>query len=109
MRTASAEEASQGFVQIIARMSIPMKVLSDRGTIFLSKLMANLCSMLGVDSIQTSPYRPQSNGVVERLHGSLKPMLAKAIDQGYDWVEFLPLALFALRNPIGQVLGTFAG
>ncbi len=47
---------------------------------------------------QTSPYRPQSNGVVERLHGTLKPMLAKAVDAGFDWVEFLPLALFALRQ-----------
>ncbi len=105
MRNASAEEASQGFVQIIARTSIPIKVFSDRGTIFLSKLMANLRSMLGVDSIQTSPYRPQSNGVVERLHGSLKPMLAKAIDQGYDRVEFLPLALFALRQILNRDLG----
>ncbi len=98
MRTASAEEAAQSFVQIIARTGIPLKVLSDRGTIFLSKLMTNVYSMLGIDSVQSSPYRPQSNGVVERLHGTLKPMLAKALDAGLDWVEFLPLALFAIRQ-----------
>ncbi len=84
MRTASAQEAAQCFVQIIARTGIPLKILSDRGTIFLSKLMENLCTLLGIDAIQSSPYRPQTNGVVERLHGTLKPMLAKAIEGGID-------------------------
>ncbi len=32
MRTASAEEAAQSFVQIIARNGIPLRVLSDRET-----------------------------------------------------------------------------
>ncbi len=76
MRTASTQEAAQCFLQIISRTSIPLKVLSDRGTIFLSKLMSNLCTVLGVDTIQSSPYRPQTNGVVERLHGTpLSPCL----------------------------------
>ncbi len=105
MRTASAEEAAQAFVQIIARTGIPLKVLSDRGTIFLSKLMTNTYAMLGIDSVQSSPYHPQSNGVVERLHGTLKPMLAKALDAGIDWVEFLPLALFAIRQIPNRDLG----
>lgn len=46
----------------------------------------------------TTPYHPQGNGVVEHFHGTLKPMLAKASQQGLDWVRFLPLALFALRQ-----------
>ncbi len=36
MRTASATEAAQCFVDIISRTGIPLKVLSDRGTIFLA-------------------------------------------------------------------------
>ncbi len=51
-----------------------------------------------MDSILTSPYRPQSNGIVERLHGTLKPMLAQAVDNGVDWATFLPMALFAIRQ-----------
>ncbi len=105
MRTASAQEAAQCFVQIIARTGIPLKVLSDRGTIFLSKLMENLCALMGIDTIHTSPYRPQSIGVVERLHGTLKPMLAKAVDNGIDWVDFLPMALFAIRQVPNRDLG----
>ncbi len=105
MRTASAKEAAQCFLDIIACTGIPLKVLSDRGSVFLSKLMRGLCETLGIDSIATSPYRPQSNRVVERFHGSLKPMLAKAVDSGVDWADFLPLALFAMR----QVPNRFTG
>ncbi len=105
MRTASASEAAQCFLEVISRTGIPLRVLSDRGTIFLSKLMTEVCDLLGIDKLATSPYRPQSNGVVERMHGSLKPMLSKAVDAGVDWVDFLPLALFALRQVPNRDLG----
>ncbi len=105
MRTASAAEAAQCFVEIISRTGIPLRVLSDRGTIFLSKLMSGVCDMLGIDAVATSPYRPQSNGMVERMHGSLKPMLSKAVEAGLDWVDFLPLALFALRQVPNRDVG----
>ncbi len=105
MHTASATEAAQCFVEIISRTGIPLRVLSDRGTIFLSKLMSGVCNMLGIDAVATSPYRPQSNGVVERMHGSLKPMLSKAVEAGLDWVDFLPLALFALRQVPNRDVG----
>ncbi len=104
MRTASATEAAQCFVEILSRTSIPLRVFSDRGTIFLSKLMSGVCDMLGIDAIATSPYLPQSNSVVERMHGSLKPMLSKA-EAGLDWVEFLPLALFTLRQVPNRDIG----
>jgi len=105
MRTASASEAAQCFIEVISRTGIPLRVLSDRGSIFLSKLMTEVCDLLGIDKLATSPYRPQSNGVVERMHGSLKPMLSKAVDAGVDWVDFLPLALFALRQVPNRDLG----
>ncbi len=105
MRTASATETAQCFLDVISRTGLPLRVLSDRGTIFLSKLMSGVCNMLGIDAIATSPYRPQSNGVIERMHGSLKPMLSKAVEAGLDWVEFFPLDLFALRQVPNRDVG----
>ena len=84
---------------------IPLKVLSDRGTIFLSRLTGNLCTILGIGTIYTSPCRPQSNGIVERFHGTLKPVLAKAVNEGIDWADFLPMALFAIRQVPNRNLG----
>ncbi len=72
---------------------------------FLGKVTKRLCEILGVDTIHTSPHRPQGNGVVERLHGTLKPMLAKAVDSGLDWSTFLPMALFAIRQVANRDTG----
>ena len=48
--------------------------------------------------IQTTPYRPVTNGVIERMHQTLGSVLRKASCQGLDWVQQLPFALFALRS-----------
>ncbi len=105
MRTASANEVAECFVDVISRTGIPLKVLSDRGSVFLGRVIGRVCEMLGIDQVVTSPYRPQSNGVVERMHGTLKPMLAKAIERDLDWSEFLPLALFAIRQVPNRDVG----
>ena len=60
--------------------------------------MTHLCHDLHIDKVRTAPYHPECNGVVERMHGTLGPMLTKASQMGLDWVRQLPFALFALRS-----------
>ncbi len=105
MKTGSASEVGDGLVSIFTRTSFPLEILSDRGSVFMGKVTKRLYEILGVDSIHTSPYRPQGNGIVERLHGTLKPMLAKAVNNGIDWVSFLPMALFAIRQVVNRDTG----
>ena len=69
--------------------------------------MSELCSILGVVKIRTTPYRPQSNGVVERLHGTLVPMIRKALKAKFDWVKQVPLALYAIRLASNSSTGIF--
>ena len=64
----------------------------------MSKAITKSCQLMGITHITTVPYRPQGNGVLERFHRTLKPLLAKAADNGFDWTEFIPLALSALRS-----------
>ncbi len=105
MRTGSASEVAKGLVSIFSRTGIPLRMLSDRGSVFLGNVTNRLCEIIGVDTIHTSPYWPLGNGVVERLHGTLKPMLAKAVDSGLDWSTFLPMALFAIRQVANRDTG----
>ncbi len=99
LRTVTAEAVSSGMVDIMCRTGIPSKLLTDRGTVFVvSRVCERTCEVLGVDRIQSAPYRPQSNGVLKRLHGTLKSMLSKAREIGVDWAKFLPLALYAIRQ-----------
>ncbi len=70
---------------------------SDQGSQFTGALMQSVCKMLEIESITTTPYHPQSNGAVERFHGTLVPMLRKAITKQLDWPKYLPMCLFAVR------------
>ena len=98
LRSITARVVATGMVEIFARTGIPLQLLSDQGSQFLSSLVGHLCRDLGIDQVRTAPYHPETNGVVERMHGTLKPMLRKASQLGLDWVSQLPFALFALRS-----------
>lgn len=77
---------------MFARHGLPRKILSDQGTRF---MMQGVCKRLGIESITTTPYHPQANGVVEQFHGTLVPMLRKAVAKQLDWPMQLPFCLFA--------------
>ena len=50
----------------------PQRLMSDQGTRFTSKVITAMCSLLGIEKIQTTPYHPQSNGSAERVHQMLQ-------------------------------------
>ena len=93
-----APHVAQALVQSFSRNGIPSKLLSDQGTQFMSNTVKELCKICGISQVHTVPYRPQGNGVLECLHGTLKPILAKAASDGLDWLTVLPLALSAVRS-----------
>lgn len=80
----------------IARFGCPVKLTSDQGRQFESALFSELMKYLGIDKRRTTPYHPQSNGMVERWHRSLKAALMARLDHK-TWVEELPIVLLGLR------------
>ncbi len=61
--------------------------------------MSLLYQKLQISRIKISPYRPQSNGTLERFHATLKAMLRKSLDrQQHDWPTALDLVLHYARN-----------
>ena len=51
----------------------------------------------GIQNIESALYCPQSNGIVERVHGTLMPMIQRCIEDKRDWAEMVPHALFFIR------------
>ncbi len=47
------------------------RVLSDNGSCYRSRLWTATCAELGVTPKRTRPYRPQTNGKIERFHRTL--------------------------------------
>jgi transposase InsO family protein len=54
----------------------PERVLTDKGTNYVSKLVAKMCMLFKIKQIKTTSYHPQADGLVERLHRTLCDMLA---------------------------------
>jgi transposase InsO family protein len=99
---ADAETAARIFVnEIICRHGAPRKLISDRGTIFLSSLLTNICRILEIEKIANTAYNPQANGLTERYNKPLCDMMAMYTNkEGKNWNEYLPFALLALRTAI---------
>ena len=84
--------------RIISQHGTPRELLTDHGTPFVSHVIAGLCRRYGVRRLMSTPYTPQSNGIVERFMGYLKNALITLIDQKpKSWDEHVSAVLFAYR------------
>jgi transposase InsO family protein len=72
------EAMTEGDVEIIllrAHEKYPEtqpRIISDNGPQFIAKDFKEFIRICGMTHVRTSPYYPQSNGKIERWHGSLK-------------------------------------
>ena len=99
LHSIDAGTIAQELIQLFARVGVPKEVLTDQGSNFTSQLFVELYRLLNVRPIRTSPYHPQTDGLVERFNQTLKAMLRKtATDEGKDWDKLLPYLLFAYRE-----------
>ena len=72
---------------------MPEEVISDQGAEFEGELFTELCKSLNVRKLRTSPYRPTTNGIVERYHRTLSQMLGKVVGKTQrDWDLHVPAA-----------------
>ena len=106
LRSITSKSVISAFETICLRNGFPRTVISDNGTQFGSHDFKRFCSKHHIQAIQTSPYRPQSNGLVERMHGTLVTMINKLskTKQGF-WHEITKLALYFVRMTPSSATG----
>ena len=105
LKNTDSQTVATAMLDIFSRLGIPEEILSDQGANFISKLMQYLYKLLGVKSIRTSPYHPQTNGAVERFYGTLRAMLKKYEHDQRGWNTLLPYLLFAYREVLNRSTG----
>ena len=83
---------------VICLVVTPARILSDQGPNFESTLFKELCRVLGIARIWTSPYEASTNGMVERFQFTLNYILAKNIKKSQrDWDLQVQPAVAAYR------------
>lgn len=93
----TAEEVCRSFFEgWVSRFGCPQKIHTDRGRQFISKVFNNIAKTIGAQHQQSTAYHPQANGIVERLHRTLKTALISHENQ--QWTKTLPMVLLGLRT-----------
>ena len=89
------------FNEFFCKYGIPSNILSDQGPHFHNQLMENLQKLIDYNHIYSTPYHPQTNGVVERFNCTLVPQISKLQDtQHNNWDEYLQAVVFAYNSGI---------
>ena len=92
----TADSVANALVQHwISHYGCPVTITSNQGTQFESALFEALARLTGAHHVHTTPYHPQSNGMVERSHRTIKAALMCASET--PWPQRLPIVLLGLR------------
>lgn len=84
--------------EFVVRFGVPRQLHSDQRRNFESAVFREMCLLLDTDKTRTTPFRPQSDGMVERYNRTLENMLSKFVaDNLRDWNVHLLFVMIAYR------------
>ena len=94
------------FQHVVCRFGMPSVIHSDQGREFENKVMQELCLLCGAHKTRTTPYHPESDGLVERFNRTLLMMLAMFSGENKDdWDDLLPAVMMAYRSSVHESAG----
>jgi hypothetical protein len=93
------QHAKLYFDRIVTLHGVPLTIVSDRGSVFMSHFWERLQECLGTRLLRSSAYHPQTDGQTERVNQVLEDMLrACVISFPEKWDDCLRFAEFSYNN-----------
>ncbi|MCO5602481.1 hypothetical protein L7F22_056613 [Adiantum nelumboides] len=95
------EKAVSKFVytHICCRFGTPLEIVSNNGPGFRRGLLTEVCEELKISHRHSTPYYPQSNGLVEKTKGIIVGIIRKMVEiKPKRWDNFLDGAIWAYRT-----------
>ena len=106
VKCATAEETRKALTDyFIAYFGTPEKLLSDRGSHFMNKVMEEFAKLFKIEKLGTTAFHPQSNGAIERMHHVLAEYLKAYVDRNDNWDEMLPLCMHSYDSTNHEATG----
>lgn len=101
--TTIAKTVVEGFT---SRLGCPIQIHTDQGKNFDGKLFHSLCNLLEIVKSRTTPYRPSSNGQVERYNSLILQMIRCHLKGNQrDWDLNLQQLAGAIRSTENRQTG----
>ena len=106
-QTTDSEDLAQLFLDhVYAEHGLPRKIITDRGSVFVSQFTRALMDRLGIQGNPSTAYHPQTDGLTERYNQELKTYLRLYVDYHQtDWIKYLKAAQFSYNNTIHSAHG----
>jgi len=102
----TAETTVKCLTEFVLRMGMPLQIHTDQGRNFESGLFSAACNLMGIVKTRTTPYRPSSNGQVERFNRSLLKMVRCYVNAKQDnWDQSLGQLGSAYRSTPHRMTG----
>jgi len=106
LRRITTKNVVKALINFFTQVGLPTVIQSDQGSNFTSRLYEQVMKSLGIQQCRSTVYHPQSQGVVERFHYTLKTMIkAFCLETGSEWDEGIDLLLFSVRDSVQESLG----
>ena len=87
--------------EFFCRFSVPEQLHSDQGRQFEANVMQEVCRLLQIDKTRTTPYHPQSDGLVERFNRTMLAMLASTVEEDpSNWEQHLRKVCMAYNTSV---------
>ncbi|GFV64493.1 hypothetical protein TNCV_105821 [Trichonephila clavipes] len=103
VKTVSAESALEKLKQQQKTFGNPIRIISDRGSAFTSKLFNDYCDEENIHHLQIATGVPRGNGQVERIHRTLIPVLTKlSLDDSTNWYKYVDRLQRILNSTISR-------
>jgi hypothetical protein len=90
----TAEVAARALLHFVGRYGSPSEILSDNGSQYVNKLIAEFCKLIGTEHPTSLAYSHEENGIVERANGEVLRHLKHILfDRNVleDWSDCLPI------------------
>ena len=106
LRNIKADTVVDALLNYFSKFGLPTVIQTDQGTNFKSRIFESKFEQLGVKHVTSTAYHPESQGIVERFHQTLKNGLRKlCFNNEKSWDEKLPFVLFSIRAAPSKSLG----